>query len=276
MARLHRQTHHFIARTPIALSITLAFAAAQAQTATTETQLAPVVVQGRATPAATVGGWGDIPLARTPLQATVFGSEQAKDRGVQRLSDLTSFDAAISDAYNTEGYWDYLTVRGFVIDNRFNYRRDGLPINAETSIPLDNKAQVEVLKGTSGMQAGTSAPGGLVNFVVKRPTDQPLRRASLEWREAGSVTGAVDISQRFGAGNTFGVRINAAAARLDPKVHDAEGKRHLLALAGDWRAGPDTLIEAEIETSRRSQPSVPGFSLLGRYGTRRRATHAST
>ena len=263
MARLHRQTRHVIARTPIALSISLAFAAAHAQTATTETQLAPVVVQGRATPVVTVGGWGDMPLARTPLQASVFGSERITDRGAQRLSDLTGFDAAISDAYNTEGYWDYLTVRGFVIDNRFNYRRDGLPINAETSIPLDNKAQIEVLKGTSGMQAGTSAPGGLVNFVVKRPADVPVRRASLAWREVGSITATADISQRFGGSDAFGLRLNAAAARLDPKVRDAEGKRHLLAVAGDWRVAPDTLLEAEIEASRRSQPSVPGFSLLG-------------
>jgi iron complex outermembrane receptor protein len=263
MARLHRQTRHFIARTPIALSITLAFAAAHAQTAPAETQLAPVVVQGRATPVVTVGGWGDIPLARTPLQASVFGTEFITDRGAQRLSDLVSFDASISDAYNTEGYWDYLTVRGFVIDNRFNYRRDGLPISAETSIALENKAQVEVLKGTSGMQAGTSAPGGLVNFVVKRPTDLPVRRASITWRETGTVGGAVDLSQRFGAADAFGVRVNAVAARLDPKVRDAEGRRRLFAIAGDWRASPDTVLEAEIERSHRSQPSVPGFSLLG-------------
>jgi iron complex outermembrane receptor protein len=264
MARLHRQTRHFAARTPLALAIALAFTQAPAQqTAPSETQLAPVIVQGRATPIATVSGWGDLPLSLTPVQATVFGGEQAKDRGVQRLSDLTGFDAAISDAYNTEGYWDYLTVRGFVIDNRFNYRRDGLPINAETTIALDNKAQVEVLKGTSGLQAGTSAPGGLVNFVVKRPTDAPLRRASLEWRESGTVTGAVDLSQRFGAGEAFGVRVNAAAAHLDPKVRDASGHRYLAAVAGDWRLSPETLIEAEFETSRRSQPSVPGFSLLG-------------
>jgi len=266
MARLHR--HHrshrqHTARTPIAVAIALGFTAAYAQTSTTETQLAPVVVQGRATPVAGVAGWGDIPLALTPIQATVFGTEQARDRGAQRLSDLTAVDAAISDAYNTEGYWDYLTVRGFVIDNRFNYRRDGLPINAETSIALDNKAQVEVLKGTSGMQAGTSAPGGLANFVVKRPTDVPLRSATLEWRESATVTGTVDLSQRFGTGEAFGVRVNAAAATIDPKVRDAKGERHLLAVAGDWRLNPDTLIEAEIEHSRRSQPSVPGFSLLG-------------
>ena len=162
MARLHRHTRHFIARTPLALAIALAFTQAQAQQATApvETQLAPVVVQGRAAPSASVSGWGDVPLSLTPMQASVFGTEQAKDRGAQRLSELAGFDAAISDAYNTEGYWDYLTVRGFVIDNRFNYRRDGLPINAETSIALDNKAQIEVLKGTAACRPAPARPAG--------------------------------------------------------------------------------------------------------------------
>ena len=143
----------------------------------------------------------------------------------------------MTDAYDTEGYIDYLTVRGFVLDNRFNYRRDGLPINAETSIPLDNKARVDILKGLSGMQAGTSAPGGLVDLVVKRPLDAPLSSAFVEWRERGSVLGAVDLSRRFGADNAFGLRLNAAAEHIDPIVRDARGHRHVLALAGDWRVG---------------------------------------
>ena len=257
--------HHPPTLSPIAAAAALLIAptASFAQTADGGQTLAPVVVSARVTPPAGVAGWGDLPLARLPVQATVFGAERLQDRGVQRLSDLTGFDPAVSDAYNTEGYWDFLTVRGFVIDNRFNYRRDGLPINAETRIALDNKQQIEILKGTSGMQSGTSAPGGLVNFVVKRPREESLRVAGLEWRESGSVTGAVDLSERFGVDRAFGVRVNAAAAHLDPKVRDAEGNRHLLAVAGDWRLGRDTLLEAEVETSHRSQPSVPGFSLLG-------------
>ncbi len=245
-----------------ALSVPISVALAQ-PTAPLSQQLEPVTVTRRSTPSLNVSGWGDIPLNKTPVQASIFSAEQIKDSGAQRLSDLIGFDPAISDAYNAEGYYDFLTVRGFVIDNRFNYRRDGLPINAETAIPLDNKSRVEILKGTSGMQAGTSAPGGLVNFVVKRPTDAPLRSASVEWRQAGSVTGAVDLSQRFGVGQAFGVRLNAAAAHLDPQVRSAQGNRHLFALAGDWRISADSLVEVEVDTSHRSQPSVPGFSLLG-------------
>ena len=266
MARYSNFTH--FRRTSIATAAALVATHVLAQNAPAPapaptTQLEAVTVTGRAAPAATVSGWGDIPIAKTPLQASVFNSAQLRDLGVQRLSDLTGVDPSVSDAYNAEGYWDYLTVRGFVIDNRYNFRRDGLPINAETSIPLDNKAGIEILKGTSGMQAGTSAPGGLVNFVVKRPLDTPLRSASLEWRQPGSVTGAVDISQRFGEGQAFGVRVNAAAAHLDPMVRDLTGERHLFAIAADWRMSPDSLLEAEFENSRRSQPSQPGFSMLG-------------
>ena len=235
---------------------------AQGISASPPATLGTVTVTGRNEPVPAVGGW-DLPLVQLPFQAGIVSAETMRDAGVQRLSDITRLDPAVSDAYNAEGYWDFLTVRGFVIDNRFNYRRDGLPINAETSIGLDNKDRIEILKGTSGLQAGTSAPGGLVNFVVKRPLDLAVRSVQIGWREKGSLSGAVDISQRFGTNQVFGVRVNAAAEKLDPKISNASGERHLFALAGDWRIGGNTLIEAEFETSRKSQPSVPGFSLLG-------------
>lgn len=242
-------------------------ALAQAEADRTDANTLPAVtVTSRAQPVLSIGGWGDIPLSRTPLPANIYDSETFKDFGIQRLSDLTRLDPAINDAYNSVGYWDSLTLRGFVIDNRYNYRRDGLPINAETSVPLDNKDRVEVLKGISGMQVGTSSPGGLVNFVVKRPTDAPLRTAWLQWQSEASVLASVDLSQRFGEQDAFGVRLNAVGEQIRPNVNDADGHRWLLAMAGDWRLSRDSLLEAEFESSRHSQPSVPGFSLLGDKG----------
>jgi len=169
----------------------------------------------------------------------------------------------VTDAYNSAGYWDYLTVRGFVLDNRFNYRREGLPINAETAIALDNKERVEILRGTSGIQAGTSAPGGLVNYVVKRPTERDLREVRAEVSGRGGVLGAVDLGGRFGAERQFGYRLNVAAEDLKPRTFALDGQRHLFSLATDWRLTRDSLFEAEIEYSKKTQPSQNGFSLLG-------------
>jgi iron complex outermembrane receptor protein len=252
--------------TPVCAAAMLFAASAQAQSgppAAAPAMLGTVTITGRGDPVIGIGGWGDVPLSRAPFQASSIGVEQMRELGVQGLADIVRIDPSVSDAYNAEGYWTYLTVRGFVIDNRFNYRRDGLPISAETWLPLDNKERIEILKGTSGLQAGTSAPGGLVNLVVKRPTDAPLREARLAWREPGSVLAAVDLSQRFGQGQVFGLRLNAAYQHLDPQVRQLRGERHLFALAGDWRLTPDTLVEAEIESSHRSQPSQPAFSMLG-------------
>ena len=225
--------------------------------------LEPVTVTGRANPPADVSGWGDVPAAKAPFQASTINLEAQRDRSFSRLSNTTKLDPAVSDAYNSEGYWDYLTIRGYVVDNRYNYRRDGLPISAETSLPLDNKERIEILKGTSGVQTGVSSPGGLVNLVVKRPLGEPLRSAFVEWRDNGALLGAVDISQRFGKDQTFGLRVNAAYERLDSFVRQLQGHRNLLAVAGDWRINSDILLEAEFETSHRSQRSQPGFSLLG-------------
>jgi len=212
---------------------------------------------------ASIAGFGSLPLASVPMQVGVTTAEQMKDLGIRRLADIATIDPSVGDGYNADGYYDFLSVRGFVIDNRFNYRRDGLPISAETSIPLDNKSRIEVLKGTSGMLSGIGSPGGMVNLVVKRPTELPVADLFAGWQQDGSLLAQADLGNRYGEQRQFGLRLNAAYEHIDPQTYTAKGQRALMALAGDWRAGPDTLLEAEIEVSRREQPSVPGFSVLG-------------
>jgi len=252
-------------RAPIPLAVAALLCSSIAAHAQTEAgTLAPVTVDARsAPPQADISGWGDLPLKEVPISATVIDSAQIQASGARRLADLITLDAAVTDAYNSPGYWDYLTVRGFVLDNRFNYRREGLPISAETTIPLDNKERIEILRGTSGIQAGTSAPGGLVNYVVKRPTAQNVRDVRLEVSGRGGILAAVDLGGRFGADQQFGYRLNVASEDLKPRVRNLDGNRKLFALAADWRLTPDSLLEAEFEYSHKTQASQAGFSLLG-------------
>ena len=224
----------------------------------TVTVVAPAAREARAS----ISGLADAPAWKTPVQALRITQDVLKDQQVQRLADLVKLDASTSDAYNTTGYWDYLSMRGFTLENAYNYRREGLPINAETRIALDNKAAVELLKGTSGIQAGVSAPGGLVNLLVKRPEGR-VRTAEIGFTGGSSVMAAVDIGDRFGTDQRFGLRVNAAAEMLDPNIDNARGHRRLLAVATDWVIAPGSVIEAEFEHSLYRQPSVPGFSLLG-------------
>jgi iron complex outermembrane receptor protein len=219
-------------------------------------------ITGRSDAAPSLAGFGDAPLARSPLQVVSYGAQRLADANVTRIGDLTRLDASVGDAYNAAGYWSIISIRGYTLDNRFNVLRDGLPINAETAIALENKDRIEVLKGVSGIQAGSSAPGGLVNLLVKRPVGRQ-RSVTLGWEEQGTLGLAMDLGDRAGPDGIFGWRLNAAVQHLDPKVHDTQGHRSLLSLATDWQIGADTLLQAEVESSRQQQPSVAGFSMLG-------------
>jgi len=255
MARPTRYHHHHAV---LAAALALVAGAAQTQEAQR------ITISGRLEPTVPgVAGFGDgVPLAQSPLAGTAVGETTLRDNGLRSLAELTRVDASLSDAYNAEGYWSFLSVRGFTLDNRYNYRRDGLPINAETAIALTNKERLEVQKGVTGIQAGTSAPGGLVNFVVKRP-ERAISSASIEARQGGGSALAVDIGERFGGSDVFGLRINAAYEDLNPQTRNAKGYRHLAAMAADVRLPSGTLVEVEVESSRQQQASVPGFSLLG-------------
>src|SRR5690349_1366311 len=128
--------HHlpFFALRPVALAAAAVgcMTAAHAQTTPPAADAASaglprITVTTPASPPVAVGGWGDLPLSKLPMQARVYDTETLQRAGVERLADLVRLDPAVSDAYNAVGYWDFLAVRGYVLDPRFNYRRDGLP-----------------------------------------------------------------------------------------------------------------------------------------------------
>jgi iron complex outermembrane receptor protein len=221
-----------------------------------------VTVTGRAPATAAVAGFDETPLSRAPFSATVIGPSALSDAGISNLADIARVSPGLSDAYNAVGYWSNFTIRGFALDQRSNFRRDGLPINAETSLWLGNKNSIDVLRGTSGIQAGVSAPGGLVNLVVKRPGDAH-RSAALFAESDGTFGLALDLGDRAGPEGSIGWRLSAEATHLDPPLNSARGTRQGIAAAGEWRIDADKLLEAELELNRQSQPSQPGFSMLG-------------
>jgi len=241
----------------------LAWGFAQAQTQAQTPAVSEITITGSAP--SQVSGFGDVPLRKAPFSAVTIDQQTLQDIGAQRVSDALRLDASVADSYNSPAYWDSLSVRGYTLNNRYNYRREGLPISAETMIGMDNKERIELFKGTSGIQAGTSAPGGLVNYVVKRPPtaqDETLRSANASYGPGRSSSIGLDLGGRFGQDQVLGYRLNAAYEDLNPHIKNTEGHRHLLALAMDWRLTPDSRLEWEIERSERQQMGVNAYSLL--------------
>ncbi|MCO7630513.1 TonB-dependent siderophore receptor [Pseudomonas guariconensis] len=210
---------------------------------------------------AQAGGWQAAPLLDTPASVSVFGQPLLQDRQVRLLSEVLQSDASVGESYAPIGYYENFNVRGFELNAASSYRINGQTIAGEQNVALENKQQVELLKGLSGLQSGVSAPGGLVNYVTKRPED--VRSISVSSNEQGERYLATDLGGWFGSERQFGLRANLAHEDIRSYVDHADGKRDFASLAFDWQITPNATLQLDAEYQHREQRSVPGYQLLG-------------
>lgn len=224
------------------------------------TPLAPVRVEavGRP-PDSGLGSIDGTPLHDSPVSVDVIDRRQLDDLQPQSLSEVMRADAAVGDNYAPVGYYQNLAIRGFALDLATGYRINGLAMVGQQRMALEDKQRVEVLKGLAGIEAGVVAPGGLVNFVSKRPAE--VRQLSLGTDSHGSRRTAVD----FGTWLTpdLGIRINGAWNGVHSHVDHADGRRNLYALALDWNPTDSIRLRLDSDYQTSAQRSVSGYQLLG-------------
>mgnify|MGYP003600121309 CR=1 FL=1 len=208
-----------------------------------------------------VGGFEAAPLLDTPAAISVFTDTLIKDQQARLLSEVLRNDASVGESYAPIGYYENFVVRGFSLNSASSYKINGRTITGEQNVGLENKQQVELLKGLSGLQSGVSEPGGVVNYVTKRAAD--VRSVTVSTDDRGSGYLATDVGGWFGSEQQFGLRANFAHEDLHSYVEHANGQRDFAAVAFDWNISPDALLQLDVEYQNKEQRSVPGYQLLG-------------
>jgi iron complex outermembrane receptor protein len=237
--------------------------------AQSETTLAPVVVTGEkgsgyVAKSAMIGGPGgteEVALKDIPASVTVISKDLLDDRQARVMSEAARLDASIGDYYAAMGYYENLYIRGFPLDAATSYRINGISVTGEQNIAFENKERLEILKGVGAMQAGAASPGGIINYVTKRPKD--VQSMTLGTGERGTQYVAADYGTFLGETKSLGIRINAAHENIRPYVKDAKGERQFFSLAADAKISSKTLVKFDFEYQDKSQKSVPGLMLLG-------------
>lgn len=251
-----------------ALAFALAVAVQQtawAQTSPSAVQLDAVNVHAQqGTSRSALGGYGELSLRDTPASITSIELPQLRDRQLRTLSELLRADASAGDAYAPIGYYENVSLRGYALNAANGYRINGLSAVGEQLVALDNKQRVQVLKGLSGLQSGVNEPGGLIDYITKRP--ERVRTLELGIDSEGQQRIAADWGDWFGAQRSVGLRINAAHEELRSYVDHTDGERDFASIAADWQISARQLLQLDAEYQRRHQRSVAGYALLG--GTR--------
>lgn len=206
-----------------------------------------------------LAGFGEQALIDTPFSVRVLPAELLANQKVDTIAGLDRLDASVTDSAANAGWYGSPHIRGFALDNASNFRFNGQMMINQQATGLENKERVEILKGLSAMQAGFAAPGGLINYVTKRPVTGALSDLHLSVSQFGNTKLHGDLSRRSNDGR-FGLRVNMAAEQERSYVREVDGKRRFIAIAADWRVTPDTLLEIDLEHERRNQTSQPTLS----------------
>jgi iron complex outermembrane receptor protein len=208
-----------------------------------------------------VGSLDTLPLASAPVSATVVTRDLMNDQVSRLLSDVVKNDASIGEDYAPVGYYGDYQIRGFTIDLATGLQINGMPIAGEQDVPLENKQQVELLKGIAGVESGITTAGGLIDYITKRPA--LVKTVDMATDHRGTAYAAVDLGRFFGASRQFGVRANMAGEDIHTYVESANGWRGVGTLASDWKLSSAATWKTDFEYQHKRERSVAGYQLLG-------------
>jgi len=207
------------------------------------------------------GNLDQLPLATAPISATVVTRDLMNDQVSRVLSDIVKNDASIGEDYAPVGYYGDFQIRGFTIDLATGLQINGLTIAGEQDVPLENKEQVEFLKGIAGIESGVTTAGGLINYVTKRPA--LVKAIDLATDHRGSAYAAADLGTLLGHARQIGLRANMAGEDIHTYVESANGWRGVGTLAADWKLTDHAQIRTDFEYQHKRERSVAGYQLLG-------------
>ncbi|WP_250494810.1 TonB-dependent receptor [Caballeronia sp. GAWG1-1] len=180
----------------------------------------------------------------TPYSTTIVTGEELADRQAKKLGDVFAQDASVSDNSNPYNAWaSYITVRGMQLDWQNGYRIDGQPFNAYgITMPYEQLESVELLKGLSGFMYGFGAPGGVVNYVTKKPpvTDKQIASVDVGYASTAVWSEHVDLGGRIGPNSMFGYRFNATHEE-GKTYNDGNVRRDSFSLSADARLTKDLI-----------------------------------
>lgn len=199
------------------------------------------------------GALGERAIVDTPFSITRVDSAQLQDRQVNSLAQAFIADPSVSGnvgAYNSSWH-STIAVRGLRLHESTSFKLNGTPLYTYGSQwPYEMMEQVQLLKGAAGFMYGFGAPGGILDYITKKPTDTPLTSLTLGYRDGGVFSAHLDNSRRFGEDERFGYRINAVQENGDT-YNDSHIDRSMFALGWDARLGETLTWTADLVYQNR-------------------------
>jgi iron complex outermembrane recepter protein len=205
-----------------------------------------------------IGGLLNNQLMNLPYSITVLPKDLIENQQATSLRELIKYMPSVQIEERGGSDVGRPQTRGFEGTVAANTRMDGLNMVATTAHPMEMFERIEVLNGLSGSLTGPAQPAGAFNFVLKRPTDTPLRQVTLKYDNQNSPTIYGDFGGHLGSNKKLGYRFTLLYGDGEGFVDHSNLQRGLASMALDWRFLKNTVAEINFSYYSFDKKGFPG------------------
>ena len=214
---------------------------------------------------ANVGTLGAINIKDAPFSISVLDSGETSRLQATSASEAFRYTPSVHPMLGTNRASDYFLIRGF---NNSPLSGDGGAVDGLRTYtlvnPLEDKERLEVIDGPASLLFGMSSPSGMVNYVLKRPTNTPFSSFQLGVSGGRQVYGHADLGGPLDEQHRFGYRLNFLwTGKGSMAVPGQTHKRYLLSGAFDYHLDRQTTLSLDVSRFAREYEDCQAIFLIG-------------
>lgn len=222
-----------------------------------------------------IGVWGTRKLQDTPYSMSVISSDLIENSFVTGIEDIAKKSPTVQiQRPSNESDTQYAAIRGFDLWN--NSVIDGINLSLPPyGISYEEIERIEILNGLSGFMYGSGNVGGVINYVIKRPTYEKLANLTIGNYGGESYFSHLDLGNKIDEKGIFAYRLNISHQNGDTILDNQKIEKSLISGALDWNVSDNVLLQFEA-SHRENRIDSPTASFFYQSGSKRPANFDNT
>lgn len=212
------------------------------RSAVNETATGPV--KGYVATRSSSGTKTDTRLIENPQSVSVITADEISDRKVETLDEALRYTAGVTPNMKPWAVDEFSMLRGFELGTAGIFMDGLLTTGRAYSAPIEpyGLERLEVLRGPASVLYGQSPPGGMINAVSKRPSEQAIREIGVEYGSYDRKQLKADIGGAFDNIGEWTYRLTVLARDSATRLDFDKDNRLYIAPALTWKPNANTKL----------------------------------
>jgi iron complex outermembrane receptor protein len=218
-------------------------------------------------------------VVETPQSISIATAEQIRQQQVTTTSEAMRYTPSTNaEIFGADPRADWVRMRGFIVPELLDGTRMPRSTYAWPRIDPYMVERIEALRGPAAALYGQTPPGGLINFVSKKPTDEPLREIQLTLGEPWRKQAAFDFSGPIDEEGKFLYRVTGMVRDAETQVNHVDDNRVFIAPSVTFKPEEGTELTISAHHIRDDGGSLqflpaPGMLFPSAFGYYDRSTY---